>query len=641
MKQLTKQFALSASALAAALLITACGGGASTDDTTAPTVAISAAVGAGGATTFTFVFSEDVGTSFVVDDVVVTGGGTVGAFAKVSATNYTLIVTPPSSSEGTLAVSVAASKFKDVALNDNTVAAESSQAFDTSKLATFDETVALTFVGFDGAEATSIAAGPTGGTGNALKIIRTGGQAWAGAKLTGMTLGVTSTKNTFSARVHSPTAGIPFVLKLEGNGDTGDITANETVVVGWQTLTWTVPSGKIGPVRSDVVFMPNLGALGSGEIYYVDDVKLIAGTVTTTVAPSLATFDETVALTFVGFDGAEATSIAAGPTGGTGNALKIIRTGGQVWAGAKLTGMTLGVTSTKNTFSARVHSPTAGIPFILKLEGNGDTGDITANETVVVGWQTLTWTVPSGKIGPVRSDVVFMPNLGALGSGQIYYVDDVKLITGTTPLVTPPVVPSTELVFSTKYYDRAAGSTTEWISAEGGFAGRYIDDSAGAESWWNGIAPNDTIPSFYFGYGAKSATKPWGFGAYVSAPNNGSAAVSSYTNFQISIWGNDELVSTRPNFTVLLQGAPVNGCTAKVKGNIAVVANGAQTYTLPLSGFSLEAACAYSSVSQVLAGGVAEVHLQVLGSNLQYTKVSADKPGFYANGLNVGPIKFK
>lgn len=481
MKQLTKQFALSASALAAALLITACGGGATTDDTTAPTVAISAAVGAGGATTFTFVFSEDVGTSFVVEDVVVTGGGTVGAFAKVSATNYTLIVTPPSSAEGTLAVSVAASKFKDVALNDNTVAAQSSQAFDTSKLATFDETVALTFVGFDGAEATSIAAGPTGGTGNALKIIRTGGQVWAGAKLTGMTLGVTSTKNTFSARVHSPTAGIPFILKLEGNGDTGEITANETVAVGWQTLTWTVPSGKIGPVRDVVAFFPKLGTLGAGEIYYVDDVKLITGTTT--------------------------------------------------------------------------------------------------------------------------------------------------------------VAPSAELVFSSKYGDRAAGSSTEWISAEGGFAGRYIQEDVGALSWWTGIAPNDDVPSFYFGYGVPSANKPWGFGAYVSAPSNGVAAVSSYTNVQISVWGNDQLINTRPNLTVLLQGAPVNGCTAKVKGNIAVVANGAQTYTLPLSGFSLEAACAYSSVSQVLAGGVAEVHLQVLGSNLQYT-VAGD-PGFYSNGLNVGPIKFK
>jgi hypothetical protein len=237
-------------------------------------VAITAAAGASGTAVFTFTFSEDVGNSFVAEDIAVTGG-TAGSLVKVDATHYTMTVTGSNGDAGTIAVSVAATKFKDVALNDNVVVAEASHALGATTVATFDETVAPAFVGFNGAEATSISAGPAGGSGNALKIVRNGGDPWAGAKLTGMTLGITTTNNTFSARVYSPLAGKPMVLKLEGNGDTGDIQANETVVAGWQTLTWTVPSAKIGPVRSVVVFLPNLGTVGTGEIYYVDDVKLL------------------------------------------------------------------------------------------------------------------------------------------------------------------------------------------------------------------------------------------------------------------------------------------------------------------------------------------------------------------------------
>ena len=441
MSHFVNPFSLSACALAASLMITGCGGGSATTDTTPPTVAITDNVSvatASGPVTFTFAFSEDVGTSFVVEDVTVTGGA-AGTLTKVNATQYTLVVTPAANTTGTISVAVAAAKFKDLALNDNTVGASATQVFSTvvlpTTLATFDEATPPAFVGFDGAEGSSIAAGPSGGTGNALKILRTGGQVWAGAKVTGLTLGVSASNNMFSARVHSPAAGKRVVLKLEGNGATAEIDARETVVAGWQTLTWIIPAGDIGPVRADIVFLPDLGTTGTGEAFYFDDVKL--GPATTLAPPPpapvdsiLATFDETTAPSFVGFDGAEGTSIAAGPSGGTGNALKILRTGGQVWAGAKITGRTLNVSATANTFSARVHSPAAGKRVVLKLEGNGATAEIDAREAVVAGWQTLTWVIPAGDVGPVRSDIVFLPDLGTTGTGEAFYIDDVKLLGG-------------------------------------------------------------------------------------------------------------------------------------------------------------------------------------------------------------------
>ncbi len=123
MTKSTHHLTLSACALAATLFLAACGGGASTD-TVPPTVAITSAAGTGGAVTFSFVFSEDVGTSFTADDVAVTGGAKAATVTKVDATHYTLSVTPDAAATAVTAT-VAIGKFSDVANNTNTVAADS------------------------------------------------------------------------------------------------------------------------------------------------------------------------------------------------------------------------------------------------------------------------------------------------------------------------------------------------------------------------------------------------------------------------------------------------------------------------------------------------------------------------------------
>ena len=179
-----------------------------------------------------------------------------------------------------------------------------------------------------------------------------------------------------------------------------------------------------------------------------------------------------------------------------------------------------------------------------------------------------------------------------------------------------------------------------WVSTEGGDAGTYIDGSVPTQYWWNGVAPGDTPPSFYFGYGINSATKPWGFGAFVKAPGNGTVDVSGYGNLKIYVWGNDELMNQHPSLTVVLIGPPVAGCAAEVQGTIAVSAPGVQQYTLPLSGFTMRTPCGYATPADVIAGGLAQVHVQVLGDNVQYA-VPADGAGNYANGLNIGPISFQ
>jgi hypothetical protein len=100
-------------------------------DTKAPSVAITDDTSgtAIGDVTYTFTFDEDV-TGFTADDVTVTGG-TKGDFTAVSASVYTLVVTPAADSTTNITVDVAAGVAKDAAENSNTIATQSVQSVDT------------------------------------------------------------------------------------------------------------------------------------------------------------------------------------------------------------------------------------------------------------------------------------------------------------------------------------------------------------------------------------------------------------------------------------------------------------------------------------------------------------------------------
>ena len=131
-----RHFTRSAVALATAALLAACGGGEATPppDLVPPTVVITdnvAAASTNGPVTFSFAFSESVGTSFIADDVVVSGG-TKGAFTMAAdGKSATLVVTPTANASGTMKVDLAAGVFKDLAGNMSTAAYSGSQDYST------------------------------------------------------------------------------------------------------------------------------------------------------------------------------------------------------------------------------------------------------------------------------------------------------------------------------------------------------------------------------------------------------------------------------------------------------------------------------------------------------------------------------
>ena len=260
-------------------------------DTVAPSVTISNNVStptATGPVTFTFVFSEDVGTSFDGSDITVSGG-TAGTFTRVDGRQATMVMTPTPGVAGTMTVNVAAGRFTDLVGNANVAAASASMDYVVAPpppppptsgtvLANFDD-VSPPVAGFEGGDGSAVEAGPAGGSGNALKVLRSGGQVFALAIVTlPSNVPLEAGRKTISARVYSPTAGIPMVLKLEGPGgnpSSGDIQANETVVVGWQTLTWTV--NVVNTNYSVLVLLPNLGTVDAppGKAYFFDDIQLL------------------------------------------------------------------------------------------------------------------------------------------------------------------------------------------------------------------------------------------------------------------------------------------------------------------------------------------------------------------------------
>jgi hypothetical protein len=114
------------------------------------------------------------------------------------------------------------------------------------------------------------------------KIVRNGGATWAGSFLTlGQKLNF-SGLSTISMKVYSPRAGLPVLLKLEGDVGPSEVTATTTLANAWETLNWNF-AGKPSNVYNKLVLMFDFGSQGNGSAgstFYFDDISQIAAPVT-------------------------------------------------------------------------------------------------------------------------------------------------------------------------------------------------------------------------------------------------------------------------------------------------------------------------------------------------------------------------
>ncbi len=352
---------------------------------------------------------------------------------------------------------------------------------------TFDGAAPVIFLGFNGGEGSTVEAGPAVASGKSIKILRSGGEVYAGAFITTVAMPLAADRKTFTARVYSPKAGVPMLLKVEGaNGLTSaDFPATTPVVVGWQTLTWVATGLDPSKVYNKLTLLPNFGTVDAapGQSYYFDDIALVTDSTTpppSTDTPLPINFDSALPTTLGQFGAGAAISVAAGPTGGSGDAAKFIKSAGDTWAGFYFPTATIPFTTTSRTLTARVYSPKAGAVMVMKAEnGNVSTGissgEVAATATTVVGWQTMTW-VFTGKVdlSKTYNSIAIIPDSGVVGSGQSYYVDDVTLVSDSA--VVPPapgylalvsdsirlVNGSAQTVYTMREFESDAGIRVGW-----------------------------------------------------------------------------------------------------------------------------------------------------------------------------------
>lgn len=271
--------------------------------------------------------------------------------------------------------------------------------------------------------------GPTGGSGNAMKVVKNAPDAWAGAAVNLDAPLRNATSYTVTARVYSPTAGVPMTMKLQNfNNDSQAVqaSAKQAVVQGWQTLTWEFNGATDWWWLEKLYFQPNDGAPGTGEVYYIDDIKARVSTV------QLANFDNVVPSWF-GASGSATVISANGPDGGVGNALEVVKNPGDTWAGAAFNLNRVIKDATSYTLRARVYSPAAGKTMVVKLVNLQYPDDrfvqASSKEPVVAGWQTLTWELTGATDWWWLEKLYFQPNDGSPGTGEVYYLDEVVLLT--------------------------------------------------------------------------------------------------------------------------------------------------------------------------------------------------------------------
>jgi hypothetical protein len=400
-------------------------------------------------------------------------------------------------------------------------------------LASFDETTPPVIVEFGGA-GYAIEVGPAGGSGNSLRITRPGGEVFAGAFVTTTAIPFAANRKTITARVYSPTAGTPIIAKAEyaDNTGTGDTAPTAAVVVGWQTLTWVFNNVDLTKAYTRFTILPNLGAVGTGQSYFFDNVTLAPeGTVVVPPVVAgdtvLASFDEATPPTISEFGGA-GYAIEAGPAGGSGKALRITRPGGEVYAGAYVATSPIQFSATRKTISARVYSPTAGIPMPVKAEyaENAGTGDTTPTTAVVVGWQTLTWVFNNLDLSKSYTRFTLLPNLGTVGTGQSYFFDDIKLLEASAP---PPAAVATTIA-----------TLDEPTAALVGFEGCYdsavvADPAGGTNKVGKVVKPGSGVP-FYCGT------------TIVTVPNGGLQRIpftGTATTMSARVWSPDVGIPVR------------------------------------------------------------------------------------------------
>ncbi len=339
----------------------------------------------------------------------------------------------------------------------------------------------------------------------------------------------------------------------------------------------------------------------------------------------LISWDEaTSPATNIGSFGDGGPSVAAAPTGGSGNALKLDRSGAINFGGTFFNVPAVPFAADRKTITARVYATRANAVVYLKVEAPGGVfTEVPATVTVANTWQTLTWVLTSVNPASSYTTMVFsadtdVPNLGA----QTYWIDDITLLAaagggGGGGTATP-------ITFSSGF---AANGRTVEGGEFGGFSGSNQDNfnctgdpafcgSGGSTA--PGVPAADSF--FFYYYQTPTPATALYAGIYVQPPGvtgglSGTAdtagtQIIGQTTMKFNFNPNPEWYqSTTNNFMVVLDMGKLytvggNACHIQLRQVVTPTSAASANYTLSLGSFVVVQNCAVPgvTVANALAG---------------------------------------
>jgi exo-beta-1,3-glucanase (GH17 family) len=558
---------------------------------------------------------------------------------------------------------------------------------------TFDSpTVNYSFLGFAGAEDSSVQTDPTGGTNKVARVNRSAtADTFAGtivgtAGLSAGIIPISATDTRMTVRVYSPQAGIPVRLKLVRSQDPpGSPNSVETEVLttkanAWETLTFDfanpvpgTPALNLALTFDQLVIFFNFGKTGAqagAQTYYFDDVDFIGGGGLPIGPFTDLSFDSAgVVYTLTGFSGAEDSSLQPDPTNAANTVVRVNRSstaadfaGTVVSTGPSLTAGTIPFSATNTKMTVRVYSPAAGIRVRLKVEDAANTSHSVQTEAVTTkanAWETLTFDFANPVAGTAALNLTYDYNrviiffnfgvTGAVAGAQTYYFDDVLFLTGG----------GAPIVFASGY---ASNNRTveggEWGFYSGNFT-NYSNTYAGG-GFVDGAGAVPAADSYIYLVVATSAPTADGYmgiftgapGYTIAAPNAG-VTLSGQGNLKIELGMAPEWFqqATNKQLTVRLIGSQVysNGsggpCQILVEKPVTPTTADLTLYTIALNSMTLAQACngggftsGVTTLAEALAKPIGEIHVQAIFPQANTTvKVGTE----YATGFTRGSVSFE
>ena len=415
-------------------------------------------------------------------------------------------------------------------------------------LVSFDEAApAFTGMGAYGGALPTVEAGPTGGNGNALKILKpVGPDTWGGTYFNVAAIPFTATRKQLTARVYASRAGAVIKLKVEIPGGSNVEVAGNAVTAAntWTTVTWDLGAVDISKAYTIVAITPDAELVTSGQAYYVDDLTLaLAAAPAPTPAPGVAfvSFDEiAAAFSEMGAYGGAVPTVEAAPTGGSGKALKIVKpVSPDTWGGSYFTTAAIPFTSSNKTITARVYASKAGavIKFKVEVPGGGNVEVASAPTGAANTWSSVSWDFSAADLAKSYKVIAITPDAETVTNGQVYWIDDITVAAGATA----PPAPAVATTIAT--LDEAGAGLQGF---EGCWDSSLVNDPAGGSNKVGRVVkPGSGVP-FYCGT------------TLVTVANGGFARIpftNTATTMTVRVWSPDAGIPIRLKLEDIADGS--------------------------------------------------------------------------------------